>query len=91
MRIPLALALAFVAVPAAAQDANRGKLLYETHCGGCHYERVHERPRERLTVKSLAALRDEVYLRAGQTKRPYTLQDLEDLVAYLNRDFYKFP
>ena len=91
MRIAAVLALACAAVPAAAQDANRGKLLYETHCGGCHYERVHQRPRERLSVQSLAALRDEVYLRAGQTQRPFTLQDLEDLVAYLNRDFYKFP
>jgi len=91
VRIAAVLALAVVALPAAAQDANRGKLLYETHCGGCHYERVHQRPRERLTVQSLAALRDEVYLRAGQTKRPFTLQDLEDLVAYLNRDYYKLP
>jgi len=85
------LALAFAVAPAAAQDADRGRLLYETHCGGCHYERVHQRPREHSSVKSLADLRDQVYLRAGQTKRPYTLQDLEDLVAYLNRDFYKFP
>ena len=91
MRIAAILALALAAVPAAAQDANRGKLLYETQCGTCHYERVHQRPRERLTVQSLAALRDEVYLRAGQTKRPFTLQDLEDLVAYLNRDYYKLP
>ncbi|HEX5094041.1 MAG TPA: hypothetical protein VFV84_15265 [Burkholderiales bacterium] len=85
-----ALLLALAAVPAAAQDADRGRLLYETQCGTCHYERVHQRPRERAKVQSLAQLRDEVYLRAGQTGRPFTLQDLSDLVAYLDRSYYGF-
>jgi len=91
VRIPVVLALALAAAPAMAQDAERGRLLYETHCVGCHYDRVHQRPRERLAVQNLADLRDEVYRRAGQSGRPFTLQDLSDLVAYLNRDFYKFP
>jgi len=91
VRILAVLALALAAAPAMAQDAERGRLLYETHCVGCHYVRVHQRPRERLSVQNLAGLRDEVYRRAGQSGRPFTLQDLSDLVAYLNRDFYKFP
>jgi mono/diheme cytochrome c family protein len=87
----LCLALAFVSLPVAAQDPNRGKLVYETQCGGCHYERVHERPRSRSEVKSLADLRDEVVRRAGQTGRPFTLEDLEDVAEYLNRSYYRFP
>jgi hypothetical protein len=88
--MPLVLALALVVAPATAQDADRGRLLYETHCGGCHYERVHQRPREHSSVKSLADLRDQVYQRAGQTGRPFTLQDLGDIVAYLDRSYYGF-
>jgi mono/diheme cytochrome c family protein len=85
------LTLAFVSLPAAAQDAERGKLVYETQCGGCHYERVHQRDRSRSSVATLADLRDEVVLRAGQTGRPFTLEDLEDVAEYLNRSYYRLP
>ena len=85
----LCLALAFTSLPAAAQDPNRGKLVYETQCGGCHYERVHERERSKSRVRSLADLRDQVVLRAGQTGRPFTLEDLEDVAEYLNRSYYR--
>lgn len=86
----LALLLAFASLPAAAQDAQRGKLLYETHCGGCHYERVHQRDRDKSRVKTLADLRDEVVHRAGQTGRPFSLEDLGDVAEYLNQTHYRF-
>jgi len=85
----LAIALAFVCLPAAAQDAGRGKLLYELHCNGCHYERVHERNRNKTVVHSLANLRDQVALRAAQTGRQLTLDDLADIAEYLNRSYYR--
>ena len=85
----LALALCLVALPAVAQDAGRGKLVYETHCGGCHYERVHQRDRAKSSIQSRSDLRDEVALRAGQTKRPFTLEDLEDIAEYLDHSHYK--
>ena len=83
------LALAFVSLPAAAQDAARGKLLYETQCGGCHYERVHERPPGRTSVHTLADLRDEVARRAALTGRRFTLEDLSDIAEYLDRSHYR--
>lgn len=89
MRV-LALALACACLPAAAQDAGRGKLLYETQCGGCHYERVHQRAPGRSSVLTLADLRDEVARRAAQTGRPFTLDDLADIAEYLNRTHYRF-
>ena len=89
-RASLLFALAFATLPAAAQNAERGRQLYETHCGGCHYERVHQRPRERLLVKSFAELRVEVVRRAQLTARTFTLEDLDDLAEYLNRSHYKF-
>jgi len=87
---PLVLVLA--AGPAAAQspDAARGKTLYETHCGGCHYERLHDRPRERSIVHSMAQLRAEVANRAKLTGRPFTIEDLDDIAEYLNRSHYEF-
>jgi len=85
----LVLLLTFVGLPAAAQDAGRGKLLYELHCGGCHYERVHERERSKTAVHSLADLRDQVARRAAQTGRQFTLEDLADIAEYLNRSHYR--
>lgn len=81
--------LACVSLPVAAQDAGRGKLLYETHCGGRHYERVHQRDRDRSLVQSLSDLRDQVARRAALTGRPFTLGDLEDIAEYLNRSHYR--
>ena len=88
MRSVFLLAACF-ALPAVAQDAGRGKLLYETQCGGCHYERVHQRAPGRTSVQTLADLRDEVARRAAQTGRPFTLDDLSDLAEYLNQSHYR--
>ena len=73
---------------AAAQDAARGRLLYETYCGGCHYERVHDRLR--TEVKDLSDLRDMVARWAPQTKRTFSLDEREDIVQYLNESHYRF-
>ena len=81
----LACGLAFAA---SAQDPERGKLLYETHCGGCHYERVHQRVRS--DVKDLGDLRDTVARWADQTKHRFTVQDIEEVVQYLNASHYRF-
>jgi mono/diheme cytochrome c family protein len=74
---------------AAAQDAERGRLLYQTHCGGCHYERTHDE-RVRPAVRDLDQLRDMVAQWAPQTKRSYTLDELDDIVQYLNEAHYRF-
>lgn len=73
---------------ASAQDSVNGKVLYETYCGGCHYERVHQRVRSDL--RDLADLRDTVARWAAQTKRTYTLDELENIVQYLNESHYRF-
>lgn len=81
----LALSLTF---PAFAQDPAPGRLLYETHCGGCHYERVHQRVRS--DVKDLGGLRDTVARWADQTKHRFTVQEIEEVVQYLNATHYRF-
>lgn len=82
------LALLLCAASASAQDAQRGKALYETHCGRCHYERVHDRLR--TEVKDLSDLRDMVARWAPQTGRAFTLEELEDITRYLNESHYRF-
>jgi mono/diheme cytochrome c family protein len=71
-----------------AQDAGRGRLLYETHCGTCHYERVHQRLKSEL--KDLQDLRETVARWAKQTKYRFTPDELEDVVEYLNQSHYRF-
>ena len=81
------LPLLLLAFAAAAQDAERGRLLYQTYCGGCHYERVHDRLR--TEVKDLSDLRDMVGRWAPQTKRSFTLDEREEIVQYLNESHYR--
>ena len=73
-----------------AQDAERGRVLYQTYCGSCHFERIHIE-RLRPAVRSLEDLRDMVAQWAPHTKqRVYTLEELEDMVQYLNEAHYRF-
>jgi hypothetical protein len=71
-----------------AQEAAQGRVLYETYCGGCHYERVHQRTRSE--IRDLADLRDAVARWSKQTKRTYTLDELDSIVQYLNESHYRF-
>ena len=82
--------LALLLPPCAfAQDAERGRALYQTYCGGCHYERIHDE-RLRPAVRDLADLRDMVAQWAPHTKqRVYSLEELEDMVQYLNESYYR--
>ena len=80
--------LLFLPCAAWAQDADQGRVLYETYCGGCHYERVHQRLR--TSVKDLSDLRDMVARWAPQTKRRLTLDEQADVVQYLNESHYRF-
>ena len=72
-----------------AQDATRGRELYDTYCGACHYVRVHERDRSRSLVHTIAELREQVTRYAAQTGHRFTREDIEDLVAYLNESHYR--
>lgn len=75
------------AMPAWAQDPPRGELLYATYCATCHTERLHAR--EKSKVKTMAQLRDEVARWAPQTKRAFTLDEIEAVAQHLNRSHYR--
>jgi len=72
---------------ALAADPQRGKLLYETHCGICHYEKLHER--KTTAIASTAALKLEVVKWAGQTGRRFTPEEIDDVAEYLNQSHYR--
>ena len=85
----LAIAALCCAHPAVAQDAARGRDLYATYCGDCHYERVHERDRAKSRVQTLEGLRLQVARWSAQTRRSFSVDDLADIVDYLNRQHYR--
>ena len=73
---------------AAAGDPVRGERLHRI-CEQCHGTEPYAPERRRVT--SLRALRREVE-RYGDYYNPrLSKQDVDDLVAWLNRDFYRFP
>jgi hypothetical protein len=89
LRAASACALLCLPLAVAAQEPERGRLLYETYCGDCHYPRVHQRARETSKVKNLSDLRDIVANRAALTKFRFSLDDREEVVQYLNRSYYR--
>ncbi|MBL8383203.1 MAG: hypothetical protein JNM90_09025 [Burkholderiales bacterium] len=85
----LAAALVAAGVPGAhaAGDAGRGARVHE-RCLGCHGTELYAPGRAK--VRSLAALKREVERWNAGYNPKLTAQEIDDLVAYLNRDFYRF-
>ena len=71
---------------AAAGDAARGAKLHND-CLGCHGTELYVPPAAK--VKTLAGLRKEVDKWNDRMNPKFTKQEIEDLVAWLNRDFYR--
>ena len=85
----LGIATVFCAQSAIAQDAVRGRELYETYCGDCHFQRMHERDRAKSRVQTREDLRLEVRRWSAQTRRSFAAQELADIVEYLNSSHYR--
>ncbi len=89
MRLLLVMALLCgpVAVRAAG-DPVRGEKLHDS-CLGCHGTALYEPPKAK--VKTLTALKKEIVRWNDRMNPKFNKQEIEDLMVYLNRDFYKFP
>jgi cytochrome c2 len=83
-----ALALA-VPLAANAQDAARGKELYETRCVGCHSKSVHNRASRK--AGSFEAVRAEVSRWNKEMGGVWRTEEINDVTVYLNERYYKFP
>jgi mono/diheme cytochrome c family protein len=73
------------ATPARAQS--RGELLYATHCGACHTEKMHWR--ENKQVKDWPSLRRQVRQWQGAARLEWTDDDIEQVARYLNEAYYR--
>lgn len=80
--------LVSAAAAQAAGDAVRGGVLH-TDCLGCHGTELYAPSRAK--VKTLVALKKETERWNDRMNPKFTRQEVEDIVAWLNRDFYKFP
>ena len=79
--------LATTGVVSAADSAN-GKSLKEQNCMGCHEDAVYTRTDRRVT--SLAGLEKQVRRCELTLGLQWFDDDVNDVVAYLNENFYKF-
>ena len=72
----------------AAGDPVRGEKLHQD-CLGCHGTELYVPPRAK--VKTMAALKKATQRWNDRMNPKFNAQEVEDIVAWLNRDFYKFP
>lgn len=72
---------------AGAGDPVSGEKLHRD-CLGCHGTELYVPPRAK--VKSLAALKRETERWNDRMNPKFTRKEIEDLVAYLNANYYRF-
>lgn len=80
---------------AQAADPARGEQLYNTHCTACHASlmggdktAIFTRPKR--IVRSFDGLKKRVQFCESMTSTDWTQKEIDDVVAYLNQEFYKF-
>ncbi len=83
------LILSMSAVEPQAGEVYRGLLLYENNCHACHYRFLHYRPHRE--VRSLAELRRRIAISQNEIGLDWDAEDIDDVRAYLNRRYYRFP
>src|SRR3990172_6757868 len=80
---------------AQAADPARGKELYAANCTACHTKlmngdptAIHTRPKS--IIHSYESLQKRVRFCESMTGAQWGDNEINDVVAYLNQDFYKF-
>jgi hypothetical protein len=76
---------AYAALPG---DSAKGKRLHEANCTGCHDSGVYTRKDRR--VKSLEALKAQLQGCGHMAKKEFSASEQQDIVKYLNEQFYRF-
>ena len=75
--------------PASAQDFNRGRLLYDTHCPVCHESELHIR--EKRIARNFADIRAQVWRWSTVLDLDWSVEEVTDVTDYLNGSFYRYP
>ena len=84
-----AVGLSCFAGGASAGDLERGKVLHDTFCAGCHGVSVYTRP-DRI-ANTYGEILQQVARWQGNTQRRWSQQDIESVADYLAVQFYKAP
>lgn len=69
-------------------DSADGKRLYDANCMGCHDTSVFTR-KDRF-VQSLDALKKQVTSCSHMAEKEFSASEMQDLLKYLNDQFYDF-
>ena len=86
-----AIALTFLTASAhAAVPGNEaeGKRLHDANCTGCHDSAVYTRKEHR--VRSMDALKQQVENCTHMAQKEFSPAERQDIVKYLNDQFYRF-
>jgi CxxC motif-containing protein (DUF1111 family) len=76
------------ALPAGAADIKHGQQLHQANCTSCHTDSEYTRKDHK--VKTAAALHRRVQLCELQLGLKWFDEDIDDVAAYLNQNFYHF-
>lgn len=69
--------------------SDRGKLLYNNHCLGCHNPNIHSRQSEK--VRSIKDIRQWVIRWSHNLGLDWKSDDIDIVTEYLNHHYYHFP
>ena len=84
---PIAL-LALSALAASSGDSGAGKRLHDANCMGCHDSSVYSR--KTRSVRSLDALKQQLESCGHASDKNLSPADKQNIVSYLNDQFYQF-
>lgn len=87
--VPAADPAAPPARPSPSPELARGQLLYENHCQDCHASTLHVQHNRRARTR--AELSGWVARWSGERRLNWSNEDIDDVVDYLNRRFYRLP
>jgi mono/diheme cytochrome c family protein len=82
------LAITVGACGSAGGDAVKGEQLHRA-CFGCHGTELYTP--DRAKIRTSAELRKAVIEWNDRMNPKFTKEEIDDVVAYLERDFYRFP
>ena len=69
-------------------DSSRGELLFSANCMECHDTSV--LARKDRTVQSLDALKKQLSSCSHMANKEFSTSETQDLLKYLNDEFYRF-